>query len=104
MDYDALCEAQLDELTAALPNVPDPRAPVGPDEAHNVIVRVEEGSLPKPDFPQKPHWEIGFRFLPSPRFYKKLPLKIGSNGYPRTLMFPVPCCWMTWNHYGSFPP
>jgi seryl-tRNA synthetase len=52
-------EAQLDELTAALPNVPDPRAPVGPDEAHNVIVRVEEGSLPKPDFPQKPHWEIG---------------------------------------------
>jgi seryl-tRNA synthetase len=52
-------EAQLNELTAALPNVPDPRAPVGPDEAHNVIVRVEEGSLPKPDFPQKPHWEIG---------------------------------------------
>ena len=52
-------EAQLDELTAALPNVPDPRAPVGPDEAHNLVVRVEEGGLPEPDFPPRPHWEIG---------------------------------------------
>jgi len=52
-------EAKLDELTAGLPNLPDPRVPIGPDETHNVIVRVHEGSLPKPDFPPKPHWEIG---------------------------------------------
>ncbi|MCS7055971.1 MAG: serine--tRNA ligase [Thermoflexales bacterium] len=52
-------EAQLSELTAALPNVPDPRAPVGPDETHNVVLRVVEGTLPRPDFPAKPHWEIG---------------------------------------------
>ncbi|MCS6847120.1 MAG: serine--tRNA ligase [Anaerolineae bacterium] len=52
-------EAQLSELTAALPNVPDPRTPVGPDETHNVVLRVVEGALPKQDFPPKPHWEIG---------------------------------------------
>ncbi|BCX05652.1 MAG: serine--tRNA ligase [Candidatus Roseilinea sp.] len=52
-------EAQLSELTAALPNVPDPRTPVGPDETHNVVLRVVEGTLPKPDFQPKPHWEIG---------------------------------------------
>lgn len=55
----ARIEAQLHELTAALPNVPDPRTPVGPDEAHNVVLRVEQGSVPAPDFPVKPHWEIG---------------------------------------------
>lgn len=55
----ARIEAQLHELTAALPNVPDPRTPVGPDEAHNVVLRVEQGSVPAPNFPAKPHWEIG---------------------------------------------
>jgi seryl-tRNA synthetase len=52
-------EAQLSELTAALPNITDPRTPVGPDEDHNVVLRIEEGELPKLDFPAKPHWEIG---------------------------------------------
>lgn len=55
----ARIEAQLHELTAALPNVPDPRTPVGPDEAHNVVLRVEQGSVPAPNFSAKPHWEIG---------------------------------------------
>ncbi len=55
----AKIEAQLGELMAALPNLADPRAPVGPDETHNVVLRVVEGALPKPDFPPKPHWEIG---------------------------------------------
>lgn len=52
-------EGQLDELTSALPNIPDPRTPVGPDEDHNVVLRVEEGSLPEQNFQPKPHWEIG---------------------------------------------
>lgn len=52
-------EAKLDELTAGLPNLPDPRVPIGPDETHNVIVRVHEGSLPKPDFPQAPLGDRG---------------------------------------------
>jgi seryl-tRNA synthetase len=52
-------ESQLSELTAALPNITDARTPVGPDEDHNVLLRVEEGELPKLDFPARPHWEIG---------------------------------------------
>ncbi|MDW8291602.1 MAG: serine--tRNA ligase [Anaerolineae bacterium] len=52
-------EAQLHDLTAGLPNLPDPRTPIGPDESHNVIVREERGWLPAPDFAVKPHWEIG---------------------------------------------
>ncbi len=52
-------EAQLHELIASLPNLPDPRTPIGPDESHNVVVREERGWLPAPTFDVKPHWEIG---------------------------------------------
>ncbi|MCS6773702.1 MAG: serine--tRNA ligase [Anaerolineae bacterium] len=52
-------EAQLAELTGELPNLPDPRVPIGADESHNVVVRTEQGTLPPLDFPAKPHWEIG---------------------------------------------
>ncbi len=52
-------EAQLLNLTAALPNTLDARTPIGPDEDHNVILRVEEGVVPALTFPAKPHWEIG---------------------------------------------
>jgi seryl-tRNA synthetase len=34
-------EAELDGLTATLPNLVDARAPVGPDEDSNVVLRVE---------------------------------------------------------------
>ena len=50
-------ESQLDELTAALPNLVDARIPVGPEEC-NVILRTE--GEPKPfDFQPKEHWELG---------------------------------------------
>jgi seryl-tRNA synthetase len=51
-------EAELEAATSALPNIPDPRTPVGPDEDSNVILRVEEGACPDPQDP-KPHWELG---------------------------------------------
>jgi seryl-tRNA synthetase len=52
-------EAQLDELTAGLPNLLDPRTPIGPDEDHNVILRVDEGFAPQLAFPAKMHDELG---------------------------------------------
>ncbi|MCS7059987.1 MAG: serine--tRNA ligase [Anaerolineae bacterium] len=51
-------EAQLDELTAKLPNIPDPRVPVGPDEEHNVILRTV-GQPRTFDFEPKAHWDLG---------------------------------------------
>ena len=51
-------EAQLDALTASLPNVPDPRTPVGPNDEHNVVLRTE-GEPRAFDFQPKPHWELG---------------------------------------------
>ncbi len=52
-------ETQLLNLTAVLPNTLDARTPIGPDEDHNVILRVEEGVVPALTFPARPHWEIG---------------------------------------------
>lgn len=51
-------EAELEAAASAIPNVPDPRTPVGPDEDHNVVLRIEEGECPEPENP-KPHWELG---------------------------------------------
>jgi seryl-tRNA synthetase len=51
-------ETQLDELTMALPNIPDPRTPVGPTEDYNVVLRTE-GEPRELDFTAKPHWELG---------------------------------------------
>jgi seryl-tRNA synthetase len=51
-------EAQLDELTATLANIPDPRTPVGPTEDYNVVLRTE-GEPRQFDFEPKPHWELG---------------------------------------------
>ena len=50
-------ESQLDELTAALPNIPDARIPIGPEE-NNVILRTEGEAKPF-DFQPKEHWELG---------------------------------------------
>ncbi len=52
-------EAQLQELTSSLPNLLDPRTPIGPDEDHNVVMRVEEGFAPELKFPAKMHDELG---------------------------------------------
>jgi seryl-tRNA synthetase len=51
-------EAQLDELVMTIPNIPDPRIPVGPTEDYNVVLRTE-GEQPHFDFAVKPHWELG---------------------------------------------
>lgn len=52
-------EAQLSELTASLPNMLDPRTPIGASEDDNVVLRTEQGSVPALAFAAKPHWEIG---------------------------------------------
>ncbi len=54
-------ETQLEARVSELPNIPDPRAPLGASEADNVVVREVEGSLPSPRFTPLPHWEIGTR-------------------------------------------
>ena len=51
-------EVQLEAVMAALPNVPDPRTPVGKDETENVVIKTV-GQLPEFDFTPKPHWELG---------------------------------------------
>jgi len=51
-------EAELNSLTAALPNVPDERTPVGASEEENVVLRTV-GQLPEFDFEPKAHWDLG---------------------------------------------
>lgn len=51
-------ETELNNLTAALPNIPDERTPIGISEEENVVLRTV-GQLPEFDFEPKPHWELG---------------------------------------------
>ncbi|MGE5465224.1 MAG: serine--tRNA ligase, partial [Syntrophothermus sp.] len=51
-------EANLQGLTAALPNIPDPRTPIGVSEDDNVVLRTV-GQLPEFNYEPKPHWELG---------------------------------------------
>jgi seryl-tRNA synthetase len=51
-------EAELNNLTAGLPNIPDERTPIGASEEENVVVRTV-GQLPEFDFEPKPHWDLG---------------------------------------------
>jgi seryl-tRNA synthetase len=51
-------EAGLTSLTAALPNVPDARTPIGASEEENVVLRTV-GQLPEFDFEPKAHWDLG---------------------------------------------
>src|SRR5688572_24506631 len=51
-------EAELNSLTAALPNIPDERTPVGASEEENVIIKTV-GQLPEFDFEPKAHWDLG---------------------------------------------
>ena len=51
-------EAELNGLTAALPNIPDERTPIGASEDENIVLRTV-GQLPEFDFEPKPHWELG---------------------------------------------
>ncbi len=51
-------ESDLYGITAAIPNIPDGRTPVGASEDENVVLRTV-GQLPEFDFEPKPHWELG---------------------------------------------
>jgi seryl-tRNA synthetase len=51
-------EAELNNLTAGLPNIPDERTPIGASEEENIVIRTV-GQLPEFDFEPKPHWDLG---------------------------------------------
>lgn len=51
-------ETQLNALTAALPNIPDPRTPIGASEEENVVIKTV-GHLYEFDFEAKAHWDLG---------------------------------------------
>lgn len=49
---------EWEKLMLAIPNIPSPDTPEGPDASGNKVVR-EWGSKPEFDFEPKPHWELG---------------------------------------------
>jgi seryl-tRNA synthetase len=51
-------ESQLNDILLALPNIPDPDVPIGPDASFNVEAR-SGGTKRAFDFQPKPHWELG---------------------------------------------
>ena len=51
-------EQELKSMTAAIPNIPDGRTPIGKDENENVVLRTV-GELPEFDFQPVPHWDLG---------------------------------------------
>ena len=51
-------DGELRARTAALPNIPDPRTPIGVDENENVVIRTP-GTPKTFDFTPKPHWDLG---------------------------------------------
>lgn len=53
-------DAELVNLTASIPNIPDPLVPYGKDDHDNQVLRTV-GQLPQFDFTPLPHWELGPR-------------------------------------------
>lgn len=51
-------EAELNALTASIPNLPDSRVPYGKDDSENVVIKTV-GESRKFDFTPKPHWDLG---------------------------------------------
>jgi len=51
-------EEKLTTLVSALPNLPDPRTPLGKDDSENVVLRTV-GEPKKFDFKPQPHWDLG---------------------------------------------
>ncbi len=49
---------RLDALMSEIPNIPDPKVPLGTDESQNVIIKTA-GELPEYDFEPQPHWDLG---------------------------------------------
>ena len=54
----ASVETELTNETAAIPNIPDPRTPIGKNEDENVVLRTV-GQPREFDFEPKPHWDLG---------------------------------------------
>lgn len=50
--------AEVHNMAAHLPNLPNPTIPVGPDEDSNVEL-YKVGEVTKFDFEPKPHWDVG---------------------------------------------
>lgn len=55
--FDAL-DLEWTKLMLAVPNIPSPDTPVGPDESANVVAR-EWGEKPQFPFTPKAHWDLG---------------------------------------------
>jgi seryl-tRNA synthetase len=51
-------EGRLGQALLEVPNLPDASVPVGSDDTHNVLTRVE-GEIPTYDFQPKAHWDLG---------------------------------------------
>jgi len=51
-------ELELNSITAAIPNIPDERTPVGASEEENVVIRTV-GQVPEFDFEPQAHWDLG---------------------------------------------
>ena len=49
---------ELTDTVAAIPNIPSPDVPIGPDEDSNVVVR-QWGEKPSFTFQPKAHWDLG---------------------------------------------
>ena len=51
-------ETSINEILALIPNLPDPRVPLGKDEHDNVVIKTV-GKIPKYKFDVKAHWDLG---------------------------------------------
>jgi seryl-tRNA synthetase len=51
-------ENRLNEILAWIPNIPDPRTPLGKDEDENVVLKII-GEPRSFEFEPKPHWDLG---------------------------------------------
>ncbi len=51
-------EEKMNQSLAIIPNIPDPRTPVGKDEHDNVVVKTV-GEIPEFGFEPKAHWDLG---------------------------------------------
>jgi seryl-tRNA synthetase len=51
-------EQALNDTLAVIPNIPDPRTPLGKDDSENVVIK-SVGGIPEYDFEPKPHWDLG---------------------------------------------
>jgi seryl-tRNA synthetase len=51
-------DAELEAVAATIPNLPDPRTPLGVDDRDNPVLGTY-GEIPQFDFEPKPHWDLG---------------------------------------------